>query len=1383
MSIKKKTLILCFLFLFAQQFIRLTHAKDYYCEKKLPPIALTSEFQANKQPNISQEEPVIAAIGVNNEKFVAAWRVNSVGEDAGEIYAIILNSTDGAPLTTQFSVNTYREDIQMKPEIAAVGADKEKFVITYQSNYADGDSYGIAASMYSSADGSAVETEFIANTDVLGDQIAPTITSVGLLRDRFVIAWQSDGQLDTAYEIRAQMFSTSTRTKIGEEIKLSTQTAVSSNSPCIASIGSEDETFVIVWQSETLAKKESGIYAQFFDSINGTKIGGSFRVDNSTEGYLSDPTGNKIGSEFQANVLTEGSQLKPQAVSLNNDKGYFLITWTITHENETDENDDVFIRAFFYNSTSKQVETLSDRETRVNDLTTLEQSSPTICLVGELGERIAMAWEGVGQDHGANSSIFVQIFNSTLICNCSTGHYSSRHSEDMCAPCTKGKYQSEYGQTMCLDCPSGYYQEYQGQTFCNYCAIGEFNANLGSSSSGDCLDCKAGTYSNETGQSMCRLCQKGTYQENKGQNGCKACPIGTYNSKSGQDSIHKCLKCATGEYGEKVGAISQEDGCEKCSTGTYNPNEGSESSGDCLVCGRGTFQNQSGQSICLACFKGHYQNLEGQVLCQKCNAGTYNPNEGSVSSADCLDCQIGRYNDHEGKSSCALCGYGNYSSSKGMTNCLQCSPGSYSDTVGATVCQYCGFGTYQNQTGKAVCEPCSFNTYADSFGNYECQNCPTHSETLSTKSQSSKKCFCTVGYYGSAGENCQKCHEHGVCTKFNQQYPYPQLGYWGTSEDPTRLIKCQVYNACPGYEMDKCNKELGYTGIQCSECDDGFYKVDHRCKECPQNPNQPSFLYFFILLLILVIFVVFTRKISRYFKSLTIVISFFQVLALIYQLKGIWPKGTDGTFQLFLPFNLNIDLLATECSSEFGYFKKWKMIQLLPIVFLLFFVLIYILLLIHSKTITTLHQRHYYNYILNKFPNLMKKPSKLVDHKLIYYLKLLRYYLLTPFLRSFTQKEVTEVIKSVFTNVYLTLLSMLYLTLSQKCLEIFSCEYNAELNKYIFKPDANYYCFDYDQENNSWNIVFPFAITCSVLYIIGIPLLILYLLIKNSKRLTEKQFDLKLGLLYSKYNKAFFFWEIIIMLRKLFLVIIRVVLIDYPKCSITLLIFVLLLALLLQFKYRPYIEKRHNNLDSILLIFSQVILFSGLIFESEEINNNSKETLYLVKFVKIMVLISVFFILIAAFFDIKFKIKKGTHHKKSILNKDTNIMKLLNSKVINGDTNSGDDRDDRNNANTNNNSHKNMKKNHQQENQLNLLILLKWLMVLNNSKSKKINLIFAKILNNKQKNKQSNILKTKYNQVFLNNALIIFARWYKKVSNINQKIQVNYLLTNFSKFR
>ncbi|KAJ3444893.1 insulin-like growth factor binding proteinn-terminal [Anaeramoeba flamelloides] len=728
---------------------------------------------------------------------------------------------------------------------------------------------------------------------------------------------------------------------------------------------------------------------------------------------------------------------------------------------------------------------------------------------------------------------------------------------------------------------------------------------------------------------MCRLCQKGTYQENKGQNGCKACPIGTYNSKSGQDSIHKCLKCATGEYGKKVGAISQEDGSEKCSTGTYNPNEGSVSSGDCLVCGRGTFQNQSGQSICLACFKGHYQNLEGQVLCQKCNAGTYNPNEGSVSSADCLDCQIGRYNDHEGKSSCALCGYGNYSSSKGMTNCLQCSPESYSDTVGATVCQYCGFGTYQNQTGKAVCEPCSFNTYADSFGNYECQNCQTHSETLSTKSQSSKKCFCTVGYYGSTGENCQKCHEHGVCTKFNQQYPYPQLGYWGTSEDPTRLIKFQVYNACPGYEMDKCNKELGYTGIQCSECDEGFYKVDHRCKECPQNPNQPSFLYFFILLLILVIFVVFTKKISRYFKSLTIVISFFQVLALIYQLKGIWPKGTDGTFQLFLPFNLNIDLLATECSYEFGYFKKWKMIQLLPFLFLLFFVFIYILLLIHSKTVTALHQRHYYNYISNKFPNLMKKPSKLVDRKLIYYLKLLRYYLLTLFLRSFTQKEVTEVIKSVFTNVYLTLLSMLYLTLSQKCLEFFSCEYNAELNKYIFKPEANYYYFDYDQENNLWNIVFPFAITY------------------------------------------------------------------------------------------PILKKRHNNLDSILLIFSQVILFSGLIFESEEINNNSKETLYLVKFVKIMVLISVFFILIAAFFDIKFKIKKGTHHKKSLLNKDTNIMKLLNSKVSNGDTNSGDDRDDRNNANTDNNSHKNMKKNHQQENQLNLLILLKWLMVLNNSKSKK----------------------------------------------------------------
>ena len=88
------------------------------------------------------------------------------------------------------------------------------------------------------------------------------------------------------------------------------------------------------------------------------------------------------------------------------------------------------------------------------------------------------------------------------------------------------------------------------------------------------------------------------------------------------------------------------------------------------------------------------------------------------------------------------------------------------------------------------------------------------------------------------------------------------------------------------------------------------------------------------------------------------------------------------------------------------------------------------------------------------------------------------------------------------------------------------------------------------------------AMPCIFGWGLGIPFFALIMLIKNRKVLDTLEAKEKLGFLYNGYKKELFFWEIIIMYRKISVIFISVFLASYGVVGQALVVFAILILFL-----------------------------------------------------------------------------------------------------------------------------------------------------------------------------------------------------------------------------
>jgi len=322
-----------------------------------------AEFQVNTYTTNAQSSPSVTAL--NDGGFVATW--SSYGLDgsytgvSGQRY-----DSAGAKAGAEFQVNTYTTTQQDSPSVTAL--NDGGFVATWQSNWQDGDYWGIYGQRYDSA-GAKAGAEFQVNTYTHSSQGSPSVTALN--DGGFVATWQSLGQDGSIYGIYGQRYD-SAGAKAGAEFQVNTYTTSFQDSPSVTALN--DGGFVATWQSWGQDGSSWGIYGQRYDS-----------------------TGAKAGAEFQVNTYIYSYQSSPSITALND--GGFVVTW------ESGVHQDYGVFGQRYNSSGATV----GAEFQINTFTNNNQSSPSVTALNDGG--FVTTWQSDGQD-GADFGIYGQRYDS-----------------------------------------------------------------------------------------------------------------------------------------------------------------------------------------------------------------------------------------------------------------------------------------------------------------------------------------------------------------------------------------------------------------------------------------------------------------------------------------------------------------------------------------------------------------------------------------------------------------------------------------------------------------------------------------------------------------------------------------------------------------------------------------------------------------------------------------------------------------------------------------------------------------------------------------------------------------------------------------------------------
>ena len=345
---------------------------------------------------------------------------------------------------------------------------------------------------------------------------------------------------------------------------------------------------------------------------------------------------------------------------------------------------------------------------------------------------------------------------------------------------------------------------------------------------------------------------------------------------------------------------------------------------------------------------------------------------------------------------------------------------------------------------------------------------------------------CSPGTYNmKASTSCLPCPDGGICLGGSDLLSAE--GYWRKSKASDIFYKCFLPAACleESYEdhdfEDKCEK--GYTGNLCQGCIRGYSRDgENKCAECGDETNNIVFVCLVSTGGAVVIFILTASTISAAYKEQSITSVYFKIMTNYTQIVALtisfdldWPdmvlKLFDGQKQAV---GASDRLFSIDCLLKEGiepFYARLLLINLVPI---LFSILSTFFWLIKSS--------------ISKTPDLFSK-----------------------------------IIGSITVQVFFFMASIIKINFS-----MFNCMHLGNSDYYLI-TDMTIKCWEGDHLNYLFSIVIP-GIT---FWCFLIPLIIIYLLYNNKSKLKETKELLKFGFLHKGYQTNYFYWEFIILFRKI----------------------------------------------------------------------------------------------------------------------------------------------------------------------------------------------------------------------------------------------------------
>eukprot|EP00741_Cyanophora_paradoxa_P003800 tig00000718_g3694.t1 len=478
------------------------------------------------------------------------------------------------------------------------------------------------------------------------------------------------------------------------------------------------------------------------------------------------------------------------------------------------------------------------------------------------------------------------------------------------------------------------------------------------------------------------------------------------------------------------------------------------------------------------------------------------------------------------------------------------------------------------EENKAYCPTCSY-----------CRLCPPGTYSLEDRD--------------FRGKECRPCPAGANCL-FGGSDVRPQRGYWQSPYDPHKFIECVnkaclsdyaegVLNATRAADLVAANLTnaqffalarpcaFGYEGNLCAVCVEGYgRRSDYDCQTCPEPTLSRLIAVLVVLFLILVASFMIRKHIKSFSKSIKeerggiLVKIFTDYLQIVSMAKGFqirWPGVVKDMLDVQTSVASPLDsMLSLDCMFDLNTSA-------------------------FSRVIRPFYAR-VVGFVSIPLLCVLLPAAILVAQPAWHRLQCWRRG------RAPSEAETAKAHSHARDNYYVSVVVTLYLIhpqITQKMFKLFSCRDlggGASFLQQDMKVDCNTLEFKVWQ----WGLGAP----AIVVYGFGIPLGTFFILFRNRNRLNDPAIKRKFSFLYRGYEQRCWYWEIVVIIRKLLIALVVSVLDGRPQIQGLIGLGILLAAMVLNLKLAPWDSDLLDVVDLCAIVVSTTTVYAGLFFYNRD---------------------------------------------------------------------------------------------------------------------------------------------------------------------------------------
>ena len=417
------------------------------------------------------------------------------------------------------------------------------------------------------------------------------------------------------------------------------------------------------------------------------------------------------------------------------------------------------------------------------------------------------------------------------------------------------------------------------------------------------------------------------------------------------------------------------------------------------------------------------------------------------------------------------------------------------------------------------------------------------------ESRANDECMlCEVGkYWVGPSVPCADCPSEANCAGGDRVFP--KKGYWRYNESSPKFWKCPNPESCidKGSTVGDC--EEGYEGNMCQTCALDYHRSGKVwCQRCPSLASSVASTIGFILAVVLFSTIIVFASIKSASKPkalhsvyLKMLMNYLQLVMLMGSFNLSWPTLTKQLLDMqdsaggFPERLFSVNCLTDNFDENKAFFTKVALMSAVPLLFFLTSSLYWTVTAVIKQSISTL-------------------TNQLIASGMILF------FLVHP--------SVIRVLFGVF-----------------NCEEIQPGEY--------WVASLQIRCW----EGRHLTYALAVALPGLIIWGIGVPTVILGSLVTQKKRLNDISVKLRFGYLYKGYRTSRFYWEFIVIYRKLLIIVIATFLSRIAKMTQTLIaLSVLIVFLVLHHYSQPYSHASLNTMEHRSLLVSIATVFFGLFY-------------------------------------------------------------------------------------------------------------------------------------------------------------------------------------------